>query len=145
MDLLTWNLNFRSAACWSRSAGCGSGQGTLAGDREEEGRILGGISPPVIRLAPATIEGMSDRAHPNELGAFLKARRAELTPREASLPDTGSHRRVPGLRREEVAQLAAISIDYYTRLEQGRIRASASVLAALARVLQLDEDQRTYL
>ena len=86
-----------------------------------------------------------DRAHPNELGAFLKARRAELSPGEVGLLDAGGHRRVAGLRREEVAQLAAISTDYYTRLEQGRIRASASVLASLARVLRLDDDQRTYL
>ena len=83
--------------------------------------------------------------HTNELGAFLKARRAELAPGELGLPEIGVHRRVAGLRREEVAQLAAISTDYYTRLEQGRIRASASVLAALARVLRLDDDQRTYL
>ena len=57
----------------------------------------------------------------------------------------GPQRRVAGLRREEVAQLAAISTDYYTRLEQGRIRPSAPVLASLARVLGLDDDQRTYL
>jgi transcriptional regulator with XRE-family HTH domain len=94
----------------------------------------------------ATIETMSDgTAHPNELGAFLNARRAELSPGEVGLRDVGGHRRVAGLRREEVAQLAAISTDYYTRLEQGRIRASASVLASLARVLRLDDDQRTYL
>lgn len=89
---------------------------------------------------------MSTRtAHPNELGAFLKAHRAELTPRDVGLPDGGTPRRVQGLRREEVAQLAAISTDYYTRLEQGRISASAPVLASLARVLRLDDDQRTYL
>ena len=62
----------------------------------------------------------------NELGGFLKARRAELEPRDLGLPDGASHRRVAGLRREEVAQLAAISTDYYTRLEQGRINASAT-------------------
>src|SRR5207249_2049844 len=89
---------------------------------------------------------MSTRAaHQNELGAFLKARRAELIPRDVGLPDVGTPRRVPGLRREEVAQLAAISTDYYTRLEQGRINASAPVLASLARVLHLDDDQRTYM
>jgi transcriptional regulator with XRE-family HTH domain len=81
----------------------------------------------------------------NELGAFLKARRAELEPRDVGLPGGGTHRRVAGLRREEVAQLAAISTDYYTRLEQGRIKASVGVLASLARVLRLDDDQRTYL
>jgi transcriptional regulator with XRE-family HTH domain len=81
----------------------------------------------------------------NELGAFLRARRAELRPSDVDLPEGGRQRRVAGLRREEVAQLAAISTDYYTRLEQGRIRPSAPVLASLARVLRLDDDQRTYL
>lgn len=81
----------------------------------------------------------------NGLGEFLRARRAELSPRTVGLPDTGTLRRVPGLRREEVAQLAAISTDYYTRLEQGRIKASTGVLTALAGALHLDEDQRDYL
>ncbi len=81
----------------------------------------------------------------NELGAFLRARRSELSPSDVDLPEGGSQRRVAGLRREEVAQLAAISTDYYTRLEQGRIQPSAPVLASLARVLRLDEDQRTYM
>lgn len=80
-----------------------------------------------------------------ELGDFLKARRAALSPESVGLPDVGQLRRVSGLRREEVALLAAISVDYYTRLEQGRIRASASVLSTLARALRLDEDQRIYL
>ncbi|MFD6337010.1 helix-turn-helix domain-containing protein [Streptomyces sp. NPDC060131] len=88
---------------------------------------------------------MNRDAHLNELGEFLRARRAGLSPRSVGLPDSGSLRRVPGLRREEVAQLAAISTDFYTRLEQGRIQASAPVLAALARVLHLDDDQRDYL
>src|SRR3954462_10362184 len=81
----------------------------------------------------------------NELGAFLRARRSELSPSDVDLPEGGRQRRVAGLRREEVAQLAAISIDYYTRLEQGRISAAAPVLASLARVLRLDDDQRTYM
>ena len=89
---------------------------------------------------------MSSRtADQNELGAFLRARRSELSPSDVDLPEGGRQRRVAGLRREEVAQLAAISTDYYTRLEQGRIRPSAPVLASLARVLRLDDDQRTYL
>ncbi|MFB7505897.1 MULTISPECIES: helix-turn-helix domain-containing protein [Streptomyces] len=79
------------------------------------------------------------------LGAFLKARRAQLTPLQCGLPAGDSGRRVTGLRREEVARLAAISVDYYTRLEQGRVRASAPVLATLARALRLDEDQQRYL
>ncbi|MET8248104.1 helix-turn-helix transcriptional regulator [Streptomyces sp. NPDC005202] len=88
---------------------------------------------------------MSPDAHLNELGEFLKVRRAELSPRTVGLPDTAGPRRVAGLRREEVAQLAAISTDYYTRLEQGRIQASAPVLDALAQALHLDDDQRNYL
>ncbi|ONI73810.1 transcriptional regulator [Kribbella sp. ALI-6-A] len=80
----------------------------------------------------------------DELGTFLKARRAALTPYAVGLPDT-SHRKVAGLRREEVAQLAAISVDYYTRLEQGRVQASATVLATLARALRLNDDEQTYL
>ncbi|MGI5142749.1 helix-turn-helix domain-containing protein [Streptomyces sp. CA-106110] len=88
---------------------------------------------------------MNSAPDPRELGAFLKARRAQLTPDEFGLPATDSPRKVTGLRREEVAQLAAISVDYYTRLEQGRVRASASVLATLARALRLDDDQQKYL
>ncbi|MFF7650688.1 helix-turn-helix domain-containing protein [Streptomyces sp. NPDC007983] len=80
----------------------------------------------------------------SELGDFLKARRGELSPTTAGLPDDG-RRRVPGLRREEVALLASISPDYYTRLEQGRRQASEPVLDALARALRLSEDERAYL
>lgn len=84
-------------------------------------------------------------AHLNELGEFLKARRAELSPRTVGLPDTGGRRRVAGLRREEVAVLAAITTDYYTRLERGRVTPSASVLSALVRILHLGDDQRDHL
>jgi transcriptional regulator with XRE-family HTH domain len=91
------------------------------------------------------MEDMSPVPVPGELGAFLRARRAQLSPRDCGLPETGGHRKVAGLRREEVAQIAAISVDYYTRLEQGRVRASASVLATLSRALRLDEDQQAYL
>ncbi|MER5184933.1 helix-turn-helix transcriptional regulator [Streptomyces sp. NPDC002896] len=87
---------------------------------------------------------MSPTPHLNELGEFLKARRSELSPRAVGLPDSGGQRRVAGLRREEVAQLAAISTDYYTRLEQGRLPPSAPVLEAVAQALQLDDDQRRY-
>ncbi|MFF7167048.1 helix-turn-helix domain-containing protein [Streptomyces sp. NPDC008086] len=81
----------------------------------------------------------------NELGEFLRKRRSELSPRTVGLPDTGGPRRVAGLRREEVAQLASISTDYYTRLEQGRIQASVPVLDTLARGLHLDDDEHGYL
>jgi transcriptional regulator with XRE-family HTH domain len=80
-----------------------------------------------------------------ELGAFLRARRADVDPAAARL-DAAGNRRVRGLRREEVAQLASISADYYTRLEQGRLAsASESVLDALANALRLSDDERTYL
>jgi transcriptional regulator with XRE-family HTH domain len=79
------------------------------------------------------------------LGSFLRARRAELDPGEVGLPAPGGRRRVPGLRREEVAQLAAISHDYYARLEQGRVAPSPAVLNALCDVLRLDSEQRSYL
>jgi transcriptional regulator with XRE-family HTH domain len=76
---------------------------------------------------------------------FLRARREQLQPADVGLPDNG-RRRTPGLRREEVATLAGISIDYLVRLEQGRdTRPSASVIAALADALRLDEDGRRQL
>jgi transcriptional regulator with XRE-family HTH domain len=81
----------------------------------------------------------------SELAEFLRARRSELSPGDVGLPEGPARRRVAGLRREEVAQLAAISTDYYTRLEQGRISPSPPVLDSLARVLQLTDDQRTYM
>ncbi len=82
---------------------------------------------------------------PNLLGDHLRARRELLTPAQAGIPVAGV-RRVPGLRREEVAMLAGISADYYLRLEQGRDRnPSRAVLESLARVLQLDDDTTAYL
>src|SRR3977135_4482506 len=74
-----------------------------------------------------------------ELSDFLRSRRGRLTPDELGLRSYGP-RRVPGLRREELAQLAGVSVDYYTRLEQGRgVHPSRSVLDAIARALQLDQ------
>ncbi|WP_327138570.1 helix-turn-helix domain-containing protein (plasmid) [Streptomyces sp. NBC_01340] len=87
---------------------------------------------------------MSRNPHLNELGEFLKARRAELSPSEVGLRG-GQRRRVRGLRREEVALLAAISTEYYARIEQGRLQASTPLLNEIAQVLRLNEDQRTYL
>ncbi|WP_067815016.1 helix-turn-helix transcriptional regulator [Actinomadura kijaniata] len=81
-----------------------------------------------------------------ELGEFLRSRRARLRPEEFGLPFHGRQRRVPGLRREELAQLAGISVDHYVRLEQGRsLRFSAEVLDAVARVLRLDPAEREHL
>jgi transcriptional regulator with XRE-family HTH domain len=84
-------------------------------------------------------------ARENKLGEYLKARRAQVSPDEAGLLASGG-RRVPGLRREEVAELAGLSVDYYTRLEQGRERhPSASTLNSLARTLGLGPDAQRYL
>ncbi|WP_100445446.1 helix-turn-helix transcriptional regulator [Glycomyces xiaoerkulensis] len=80
-----------------------------------------------------------------DLGKFLQARRARVHPAEVGLPGD-SRRRVPGLRREELALLAGVSVDYYTRLEQGRAkRPSDQVLDAVARALRLDETTREHL
>lgn len=77
---------------------------------------------------------------------FLVTRRSRLTPEAAGLPIYGGNRRVPGLRREEVALLAGVSVDYYVRLERGGLNgASESVLEALAAALQLDEAERAHL
>ena len=81
-----------------------------------------------------------------EVRQFLTTRRAKITPDQAGVPLYGQRRRVPGLRREEVAQLAGLSTDYYTRLEKGNLRgASDSVLEAITRALQLDEAERAHL
>jgi len=84
-----------------------------------------------------------------ELGAFLRTRRDRIRPAEVGLPQ-GPRRRVPGLRREEVAQLAGLSADYYTELERGgsaknAVQPSAQTLAALARALRLNGDERDHL
>lgn len=77
---------------------------------------------------------------------FLAACRARLSPEQAGVPDFSGARRVPGLRREEVAHLAGVSVDYYTRLERGRLAGvSESVLESVARALQLDDVEREHL
>jgi len=81
-----------------------------------------------------------------EIRQFLTTRRAKITPEQAGLPRYGGRRRVTGLRREEVALLAGISIEYYTRLERGDARGvSDEVLDALARALQFDDVERAHL
>ncbi|MEU3642390.1 helix-turn-helix transcriptional regulator [Lentzea sp. NPDC034063] len=80
-----------------------------------------------------------------ELAGFLRRRREELRPEDVGLP-VGARRRAPGLRREEVAALAAMSTDYYTRLEQQRgPQPSEQMLTSLARALRLSDDERDYL
>lgn len=81
-----------------------------------------------------------------ELSEFLRSRRARLLPSDVGLPDFGRHRRVPGLRREELAQLAGVSVAYYTRLEQGNGRnVSAEVLDSIARALRLTDAEHAHL
>lgn len=92
-------------------------------------------------VALTSMGGVAD----NELGDYLRARRAQVTPADVDLPDIGQ-RRVSGLRREEVALLAGLSVDYYTRLEQGRERRpSPQVVDALSAALRLREDARDHL
>ncbi|MGW1065930.1 helix-turn-helix domain-containing protein [Streptomyces aureus] len=91
-----------------------------------------------------------EAAHPldrrAELSEFLRSRRARLKPEDVGMPDFGRHRRVPGLRREELAQLAGVSVAYYTRLEQGHGRnVSAEVLDAIARALRLTDAEHNHL
>jgi transcriptional regulator with XRE-family HTH domain len=84
--------------------------------------------------------------HRKDVQDFLVSRRARLGPEQAGLPSYGGKRRVPGLRREEVAMLAGLSVDYYARLERGNLTAaSESVLEAVARALQLDDAERSHL
>jgi transcriptional regulator with XRE-family HTH domain len=86
---------------------------------------------------------MNEHGH---LADFLQARRGQLRPEDVGLPTYGERRRVPGLRREELAMLAGISAPYYTRLEQGQSRnASPEVLDALAGALRLDDSERAHL
>src|SRR3954451_14736532 len=82
----------------------------------------------------------------DEVKAFLSTRRAKLTPEQAGLAHYSRNRRVPGLRRSEVADLAGVSVEYYSQLERGDLSGvSESVLDALARALQLDEAERVHL
>lgn len=92
---------------------------------------------------PRSVEGMT---HSEDVRKFLSSRRARITPEQAGLPAYGGNRRVPGLRREEVAMLAGMSVDYYIRLERGNLSgASDGVIEALARALKLDDAETAHL
>lgn len=96
--------------------------------------------PCAVRLSLESVSTESD------IREFLASRRAKITPQQAGLPAYGGNRRVPGLRREEVALLAGVSIDYYVRLERGHLAgASEEVLDAVAKALQLDDAERAHL
>src|SRR3954453_5489712 len=89
---------------------------------------------------------MHDAQRQGELGRFLRARRLALQPKTLGIKPHLGRRRTPGLRREEVAERAAISVSWYTWLEQGRdIHVSDAVLNSIAECLQLDTTQREYL
>ncbi|MFD5011383.1 helix-turn-helix domain-containing protein [Streptomyces chartreusis] len=103
----------------------------------------GSWTGPAADTAADPRAGLDPRA---ELSEFLRTRRARLKPEDVGLPDYGRHRRVPGLRREELAQLAGVSVAYYTRLEQGNGRnVSAEVLDAIARALRLSDAEHAHL
>lgn len=98
---------------------------------------------PSGRYEVTIVDRMDNR---NDARDFLASRRAKITPEQAGLPTSGGNRRVPGLRRGEVATLAGVSVEYYTRLERGNLAGvSESVLEALARALQLDEAESAHL
>ena len=89
---------------------------------------------------------MAPQERRQELGAFLRARRAALQPEDVGLPQGVNHRRTPGLRREELAQLAGMSVSWYTRLEQGKdVQFSTKAVARLAEALELTAAERDYL
>jgi transcription regulator MmyB-like protein/helix-turn-helix protein len=119
--------------------------------------MLGGVTTLEARYEqiPAVSTASPDHSRPpgavlaasrrQELADFLRSRRERITPEQVGLP-SGGRRRTPGLRREEVAQLSALGVTWYTWLEQGRdIRVSAQVLEAVARTLQLDRHERSHL
>jgi transcriptional regulator with XRE-family HTH domain len=100
---------------------------------------------PRPEVGPAPSEPAVDELRRRELAEFLRSRRERITPEQVGLAFTG-RRRTPGLRREEVAQLSAVGVTWYTWLEQGRdIRVSEQVLSAIARTLMLDRDERAHL
>lgn len=103
-------------------------------------------APPSQKPGCGGLGGMGTQNHA-EIGAFLASRRARITPDQLGLPIyDAAKRRVPGLRRQEVATLAGLSVDYYTQIERGKAHGvSESVLDALTRALQLDEAECSHL
>src|SRR4051812_21014540 len=96
-------------------------------------------------MAQETSTAATDGIRRGELAAFLRSRRERITPEQVGLP-RGRRRRTPGLRREEVAQLAAVGVTWYTWLEQARdIHVSVQVLDSIARALLLDRSERQHL
>lgn len=134
--------------------------GTTPAAYGEGGTFYYGSGRPGVQQTPSQA-GARERARPTldvmsdhstgaggnpELREFLRSRRARITPEDAGLFPQPGARRVPGLRREEVAQLAGVSVDYYVRLERGRsLNVSDAVLDAVARALRLNDTERSHL
>ncbi|GAB7192125.1 helix-turn-helix transcriptional regulator [Kineococcus sp. NUM-3379] len=120
---------------------------TSAADVQRAGtlpRARGGTGTPVPSGVPATPP--PGAVAPPTLGDFLRAMRSRLRPRDVGLPASLGHRRVPGLRRQEVADLAGVSLDYYTRIEQGRVgEVSGAVLNAVGDALRLSPEEAALL
>jgi hypothetical protein len=126
-------------AGWTITTRCADRSARAAADPVDTGNARTSQPAPTARR----VEVVDSRT---EIRDFLTSRRAKITPERAGLPFYGGNRRVTGLRREEVALLAGVSVDYYTRLERGNLNGvSDSVLEALARALQLDEAERAHL
>ncbi|MET8983499.1 helix-turn-helix transcriptional regulator [Streptomyces sp. NPDC004539] len=119
----------------------------VGGSAAEVGRVAGSSGSAGVGRAAESGEraaaGLDRRA---ELSEFLRTRRARLQPEDVGLSGFGRHRRVPGLRREELAQLAGVSVAYYTRLEQGNGRnVSTEILDSVARALRLTDSEHAHL
>ena len=118
--------------------------GDRCGDRRRKPRTVGVSDRHCHR--PLGLRSVVDVDRKDDIREFLVSRRAKISPEQAGIPRYGELRRVPGLRREEVAQLAGVSTDYYTRLERGSLRGvSDAVLDAVASALQLDDAERAHL
>src|SRR3954466_1892262 len=126
---------------WDSDAGSHQATGDRQGGEATAGACTG--SPPQTHARPPTVAGVDNRA---EVRDFLTTRRARLPPQRAGLTAFSLNRRVPGLKRGEVADLAGVSVEYYSQLERGNLAGvSDVVLDSLARALQLDEAEREHL
>lgn len=116
-----------------------------AARRGRESTVEAGIDGAMVAAAPARHPGWVSEFNRAELASFLRRWRTRVQPADVGL-EAGHRRRTPGLRRQEVAQLAAMSVDYYIRLEQGRgPRPSRQMIGAIARALRLSDDERAHL
>ena len=128
-----------------RVPACGAIPARGDSDRQHRSLDVGALAPDRRAAACGRLSPMADQQQRAELAEFLRARREAVTPEQVKLP-AGRGRRTPGLRREEVALLAGVSVTWYTWLEQGRrINASTDVLRAIGRALRLDDAGQDHL